>query len=112
KMVSVSLVTIVYLVSENISDKQMLRRLVTVLLIAGVFTVAYTLGTLAVGQNLKVKHLTPESPLRAAGVQENDTILRAGGKSVNSPDELASAVVNSAENGNVKLHIYRYEFLL
>ena len=112
KLASVSLVTIVYLFAGAVRDAKMLKRIVTVILISGVFTVAYTLGTLAVGKNLKVRHLTSESPLRSAGVQENDTILTANGKSVNSPDELADAVNDASVDGVAKLKIYRYEFLL
>ncbi len=112
KMVGVLLVTIVYLVSGYIPDRQMLRRMVAAVLVAAVVSVIYSLGLLAVGQNLKVRQLTAESALRAAGVQENDTILTAGGASVNSPQDLANAAANLAVNGKLKLHVYRYEFLL
>jgi hypothetical protein len=111
KLVAVSLVTIVYLVSGYIRDVTTLRRIVVVLLIAGVVSVAYSLGMLAVGKNLKVVRLAADSPLAAAGVAENDTILTANGKSVNSPNELAAAI-DSTEGGVAKLRIYRYEFLL
>ena len=112
KMVTVSLVTIVYLVSENIRETKTLRKLVVVLLVLAAFTAVYTIGLTAVGKNLKVVHLTPTSPLRAAGVEENDTILTANGKSVNSPDELANAANSASENGVTQLKIYRYETIL
>lgn len=112
KMVSVSLVTIVYLVSENIKDTKTLSRLVVVLLISCTVTVAYTLGMLAIGKNLKVLKLTADSPLLKAGVLENDTILQANGKNINSPDGLADAVQYSTQNGVAKLLVYRHELLI
>ena len=112
KMVGVSLVTIVYLVSESIRDAKMLRRLVVLLLVSAAVTAAYTIGKTAVGQNLKVIQLNADSPLRIAGVQENDTIQKANGRSVNSPDELAAAVADYSENGVATLKVYRYENVL
>ena len=109
KMASVSLVTIVYLVSESISDAKWLKRLVIILLASGAFTAAYTIGQTAIGKNLKVVHLTVNSPLLAAGVRENDTIQTANGKPVNSPDDLVPAVDPVRRDGVLKLHIYRYE---
>ena len=109
KMVAVSLVTIVYLVSENISGTKMLRRLIAILLIAGTFTAAFAIGTFVIGKNLKVIKLSADSPLRAAGVQENDTILSANGKSVSSPDQLAAAVDTASENGFASVKVYRFE---
>ena len=112
KMVGVSLVTIVYLVSSSISDTRWIKRLVVILLVSGAFTAAYTIGQTAIGKNLKVVHLTANSPLLTSGVQENDTILTANGQIVNSPDELANAIRSTSENGVAKLHVYRYENLL
>lgn len=109
KLVAVSLVTIVYLVSSNVRNTKMLWRMVGVLLLAGVVTVAYSLTTLAVGKNLKVTRLAADSPLRTAGVEENDTILRANGQSVNSPDELARVTDSLAAGSEIELWIYHFE---
>jgi hypothetical protein len=108
KMVSVSLVTIVYLVATNLKDKTTLRRMI-VLLLAGCFIAcAYTFGTLAVGKNLKILKMTADSPLRAAGIEENDTILTARGDEINSPYDLG---VVFAENREVPITIYRHELI-
>ena len=109
KLLSVSLVTIVYLVSANIRDRKTLRRMVAVLLVTAVVTVAYSLGTLAVGKNLKVVRLTADSPLRTAGVEENDTILNANKQSVSSPDELAKIADNLSAGTDLELWIYHFE---
>ncbi len=110
KLVAVSLVTIVYLVSENIGTAKTLRRIAAILLIAGVFTSLFVLGTFIVGKNLKVVRLAADSPLRAAGVRENDTILKANGISVNSPDELVAAL-KPTDNSVAVIKVYRYEIL-
>ncbi len=109
KMVGVALVTIVYLVSDSITEAKWGRRLVVIMLASAAFTAVYTVGQTAIGKNLKVVHLAPNSPLLKAGVQENDTIQRVNGKSVNSPDELAAAVASASENGIAKVHVYHYE---
>ena len=111
KMVAVSLVTIVHLVAQNLRDTKMVRRAVVILLISGTVAVAYAIGKFAIGTNLKVTKLTAESPLRAAGVQEGDTILSANGKSVASSDQLAAAL-NASPDGKALVKVYRYENIL
>ena len=92
KMVSVSLVTIVYLVSTNLKDTKLLNRML-VLLLAGTFIAsAYAIGTQAVGKNLKVIRLSAESPIRAAGVEEGATILAANNFAITTPDDLVNAL--------------------
>jgi membrane-associated protease RseP (regulator of RpoE activity) len=112
KMMSVSLVTIVYLISTSIKERSTLQKLVAVLLISCAFTVAYTLGTRIIGKNLKVSRLAADSPLRPAGVEEGDTILIANGQNINSPDELAAAIAAHSTNGAAKLLVYRHELML
>ena len=112
KLVSVSLVTIVYLVSENISSMKMLRNLIVIVLLAGSVAAAFAIGIFIVGKNLKVIKLTPDSPLSIAGVLENDTILRANGINVSSPDQLANAIGTDFEAGAAKVTIYRVENII
>ena len=107
KMVSVSLVSIAYLVYSAMKDGKMRRWTVGLLLASALVSAIYTLGLTAVGRNLKVSKLAPDSPLITVGVKENDTIISANGVRVNSPEELAAAVAASA--GIAKIHIYRYE---
>ena len=112
KMVAVSLVSIVYLVSEYTTTRRMLHRLVAVLL-AGCFVASvYALATLAVGKNLKIQRMAANSPLRAAGVEENDTILKAGVESVSSPANLMAAIAKHGANGKVPITVYRHEIIL
>lgn len=111
KLASVSLVTIVYLVSTNVRGTNMLRRLVAVLLIGAGVSAVYALGNFAIGRNLKVNVLTAESPLRLAGVMENDTIQKVNGKSVSSPDDVIAAAA-APDAVTAKVQVYRYENIL
>ncbi len=109
KMVAVSLVSIVFLVVSAVKTDK-LRRLATIILLtSATFASIYSLANAAIGRNLKVLKMTAESPLRAWGIQENDTIQRADGVSVNSPEELSAAIAANSSDGNVELKVYRFE---
>ena len=111
KMMSVSLVTIAYLIATNLKDRKTQHRML-VLLLAGCFIACtWTFAKLAVGQNLKVTKLTADSPLRLAGVEENDTIQHANGRSVTTPDDLLSAIKEASPNGIAEVQVYRHEFI-
>ncbi len=111
KMVAVSLVTIVHLVAQNIRDTKMVRRAVVILLLSGTVAAAFAIGKFAVGANLKVTKLTADSPLRAAGVQEGDTILITGDRTIATPDQLAAAA-DASQDTKILVKIYRYQQVL
>lgn len=94
KLRAVSLFTIVYVVAENVESRRVLRALVVTLVAACVLSGLYTFGVFAVGRGVKVWALTPESPLRAAGVQEGDTLLSVDGAAVRSPEEVERAITS------------------
>lgn len=106
KMVSVLLVTIVYLVSENIKERKTLHQIVTIFLISASFAAVFAIGNFIIGRNLKVISLAENSPLKIAGVQNGDTILTANGKSVSSPEQLETII---DANEITKIKVYRYE---
>lgn len=109
KMVGVSLVSITFLVASAVKTDG-LRRIVTIILITSASVAAlYSLANTAIGRNLKVVRMTATSPLKAEGVQENDTIQKVDGVSVNSPTELAAAISVNSSDGEVVLTVYRYE---
>lgn len=112
KLVGVSLVTIVYLVSSNIREIKTVRWLTAILLFSGLISAAYVLGSFAIGKNLKVIKLTAESPLRVAGVQDGDTILQLDGRDINSPADLAAAMPRNISDQVVEITTYRQEFII
>lgn len=111
KMAAVSLVSIAYLVSEYAGGVKAVRLVAAVLLASAFASCIYTFTVQAVGRNLKVVRLTPDSPLRSAGVDDGYTILAANGKTVNSPDELWAALTQGRNDATGSLRVYRHELV-
>lgn len=109
KMMSVSLVTIAYLVARNLKDKKTFQWMLGLLLLGCAVACIYTLAARAIGKNLKVTKLATESPLRIAGVEENDTILTAKGISINSPSDLGGVFAEYDGAGSIPVVVYRHE---
>jgi membrane-associated protease RseP (regulator of RpoE activity) len=110
KMVSVSLVTIVYLAAENLTARRDQRRLAALLLISCAVSAVWAIGWRIAGKNLKTERLTADSPLRRGGVEEGDTIVRVNKQDVNSPDELAAALTAVKDGESAVLRVYRREW--
>jgi O-antigen ligase len=112
KLRAASLFTIVYLVAQNVKTRRVLRLLALTLVASCMINVVYTFGQRAVGRGVKVTGLTADSPLRAAGINEGDTLLRVEGAALRSPDKLAQALVAPAtgEPSKVRLGVYRLEW--
>lgn len=111
KMVPVSLVTIVYLVSEYTTTSRMLHRLVTIVLISCFAACLYAFATLAIGKNLKIQSMSAESPLRSAGLETGDTVLKANGVNIDSPEGLYAAISQHSSDGIAAITIYRHELI-
>ena len=92
KLRAASLFTVVYLVSQNVRDRRTLRALVLVLVASCGLGLVHTFGALARGRGVKVRALAADGPLRAAGVEEGDTILSVDGAPVGSPEEVEGAI--------------------
>jgi O-antigen ligase len=114
KLRAASLFTIVYLVAENITSRRILRLLALTLVASCMINVVYTFGQRAVGRGVKVTQLAADSPLRAAGIEEGDTLLRIDGAALHSPDELARALLSApaatGEESKARLGVYRREW--
>ncbi len=111
KMVPVSLVTIVYLVSGYTTTKRMLHRLVAIVLISCFTASLYTFTTLIIGKNLKVQSMSADSPLKIAGIESGDTILKANGINITSPEDLNAAISQHSTDGSASITIYRHELI-
>ncbi len=114
-MRAASLFTIVYVAAEVVRDRSVLRALVVVLVASCAVNVVYTFGVYAKGRGVKVESLTAESPLRAAGVREGDTMLTADGVPLSEPEDLMRQVsydVTRAEPApGAVVQLYRVEAL-
>jgi len=111
KLRAASLFTIVYLVAENIRTRRTIHLLTLTLVASCMINVVYTFGGRAVGRGVKVTELAAESPLRAAGINEGDTLLKIDGAALRSPDELAQALaLNATDALAARLRVYRREW--
>jgi O-antigen ligase len=112
KLRAASLFTIVYLVAENVTTRRRLRLLVFTLVVSCMINVAYTFAQRIAGRGMKVMQLAADSPLRAAGINEGDTLLRVDGAAFHSPDALARALAtNELAARPARLLVYRREWM-
>lgn len=88
KLRAASLFTIVYLAAENIPSRRILRALVLTLVASCMLNVAYTFIVRARGHGVKMTNLSAESPLRAAGVREGDTLLEVDRAPLKNPADI------------------------
>lgn len=111
KLRAASLFTIVYLVAENVTTRRTLRLLAFTLIASCMINVLYTFGQRAAGRGVKVTGLAADSPLRAAGVGEGDTLLRIDGAALSSADQLARSLATGATGApTARLLVYRLEW--
>jgi len=121
KMRAASLFTIVYLVSQNVPSLRTVRWLAFALIASCMVNVAWAAGQLAVGRGVKVHGVSAESPLakaifrtrtvtKATPITDGDIVWQVDGHTVNSPDELATALV-SEKSPLAKVRIYRVEWM-
>ncbi|HEX9918891.1 MAG TPA: O-antigen ligase family protein, partial [Pyrinomonadaceae bacterium] len=111
KLRAASLFTIVYLVAENVTTRRTLRLLAFTLVASCLINVVYTFGQRAVGRGMKVTQLAADSPLRAAGVNEGDTLLKIDGGALDAPDDLVPPLASGAAGAPpARLLVYRLEW--
>jgi len=119
KMRAASLFTIVYLLSQNVPSSRTVRWLALALIGSCMVNVLWTAGQLAIGRGVKVHGVSVESPLTKAifrtrsvrketPVKDGDIVWQVDGQRVDSPDELAAALVSG--QGVAKVKIYRVEW--
>lgn len=120
KMRAASLFTIVYLLSQNVPSLRTVRGLALALIGSCMVSVLWTTGQLATGRGVKVQGVSAESPLSKAifrtrsvrketPIKDGDIVWQVDNQRVNSPDELATALVS--EQGVAKVRIYRVEWM-
>jgi O-Antigen ligase len=93
KLRAASLFTIVYLFSQNIPSRRVLRLLALTLLASCMINVLYTAGQRLVGRGVKIQGLAVGSPLYAAGVRPGDTLLEIDRQKLNDPEGLINVLV-------------------
>src|SRR5205823_5254808 len=92
KLRAASLFTIVYVTAESVRDPKVLRALTLTLVASCALGLVHTFGVYAAGRGVKVRALAADSVLRAAGVEEGDTIQSVDSANVNRPDDIVRAI--------------------
>ncbi|MCA1618922.1 MAG: O-antigen ligase family protein [Acidobacteria bacterium] len=92
KLRAASLFTVVYLVAQNVREPRVLRALVLTLVASCALGLVHTFSTYARGRGVKLRALTAESPLRAVGFVEGDTVFSVDGAEVREPADVVRAV--------------------
>ena len=122
KLRAASLFTIVYLVSQNIDTRRLLRWLALTLIASCMVNVVYTMAERAIGRGIKVWGVTASSPLAAAvfrpvngveahGVQSGDILLEVDGRKLREPAELVAALEEAqAGSAPARVKLYRVEW--
>src|SRR5215212_2600239 len=119
KMRAASLLTIVYLVAQNVRSLRLVRLLALTLIASCMINVFLTAGQVAIGRGVKVQGVKPESPLAKAvfrttsvmqptPIIDGDTVWEVDGLPVGTPEELAAALASGTSTANVR--IYRVEW--
>lgn len=122
KLRAASLFTIVYLVSQNVASRKVLRWLILALIASAMVSVVYTVGERIVGRGIRVEGVAQNSPLRSAvfinaqgvetptPIQSGDTILEVQGRALGSLEELTAALEAASDTESVLVKIYRVEW--
>lgn len=89
KLRSVSLFLIYFLVGQNLRRPEWAKHLVVVLIASSFLNVGFVYWEKITGRGMVIESLASDSPLRSIGMESGDVLLRAEGKTINSPEDLA-----------------------
>jgi len=111
KLRAASLFTIVYLISQNVPSRRVIRLLAITLIGACMISVIFTGAQRLLGMGVKVYSVSDASPLYKAGIRDGDTLLTVDGMKLHDPQEL----VNDLSKPDKKVVIvtaYRHEWVI
>jgi O-antigen ligase len=106
KLRAASLFTVVYVAAENVPGKRVLRALVLTLVASCALGLVHTFAVYAKGRGIKLRAMTADSPLRATGFLEGDTILSVDGADVREPEDVVRGI--ESERGGARERAYRF----
>lgn len=92
KLRAASLFTVVYVVAQNVRSPRVMRALVLTLVASCALGLVHTFSTYARGRGVKLRALAAESPLRAVGFIEGDTVFSVDGADVRAPADIVRAI--------------------
>jgi O-antigen ligase len=106
KLRAASLFTIVYVAAENVRSPRVLRALALTLVASCALGLVHTFAVYARGRGVKLRALAADSPLRAVGFIEGDTVLSVDGVEVRTPDEIVRGIETERLRGGER--VYRF----
>lgn len=107
KLRGVGLFLIFYFVINNLRSLRSLRFLVLALIISCMVSVLWTPIERLLGRGVEIHGISLNSPLKKALLWEGDTLLKANGKKITTPEEL---VVELEKTEISKVEFYRPDF--
>ena len=111
KMRAASLFTIVYLVSQNVTSRRVVRLLAFTLVGACLLNVAYSGAERLLGRGVKIQGIAESSPLYKAGARDGDTLLTVDGAKLHDPQQLVNEL-SKPDKKMVAVTAYPHEWVL
>jgi O-antigen ligase len=107
KLRGAALFLIVYFIVANVRTGRAARLLVAVLVGSCLVNVIWTPVERMLGRGVEIHGIAAESPLAKALLYEGDTLLKANGKKIATPDELVAEI---EKNDTTTVDFYRPDF--
>ncbi|GBC78434.1 hypothetical protein HRbin08_01929 [bacterium HR08] len=111
KVRSVGLFLIVFLVAQNLPNREWGKRWALILVLSCFVNVGYVFWQKSVGRGLQLVEIDEASPLHHAGIRSGDVLLSVEGRTIRSLEELAAKAV--AKRGErLRLFVFRPEIYM
>jgi O-antigen ligase len=104
KLRAASLFTVVYVAAQNVRSTRVLRALALTLIVSCALGLVHTFAVYARGRGVKLQSLAADSPLRATGFIEGDTILSVDGAEVQSPADVVARIEKEGPAGRERAY--------
>lgn len=106
KLRAASLFTVVYVAAENVRSPRLLRALALTLVASCALGLVHTFAVYAKGRGIKIRAMTADSPLRATGFLEGDSIFSVDGVETREPSDVVRAIESEREGARER--VYRF----
>jgi len=106
KLRAASLFTVVYVAAENVRSREVLRALALTLVASCALGLVHTFAVYAKGRGVKIRAMTADSPLRAKGFVEGDSIFSVDGVEVREPEDVVRGI--ESERAGAREKVYRF----
>ena len=111
KVRSVGLFLIVFLVAQNLPNREWGKRWVLILVLSSFVSVGYVFWQKSVGRGLQLVEIDEASPLYHAGIGPGDVLLSVDGRTIRSREELA-AIAAAKRGERLRLFVFRPEIYM